>query len=328
MKNSIHKVSVIIPCFNSERYISESIDSVLNQDYIDYEIIVVDDGSTDKTKDIVNSYSLKHNNIRYFYKKHSGIPDSLNFGIDKSLGEYIMRLDSDDISLSGRMRLQASLLDRNSDTVLIGGGYLSFNEDEQNERVFFCRNNKNIIRNIERGLRWFPHSSAFFRKNVFRQIGGYDTSFNYSQDLDLWLRLSRYGNVACIHKPIVKIRSHVNQISEGKYESSSQKLFAQLAIIRHLLVLNGYEDPFLGKNSNEFIDFVKNSDLYIKYNNRRSKWVYKNKKIKKYNPSQVFKLFVGYGSFLQFFVSVKERFLGSSISYRLMKDWTSKKIFY
>lgn len=239
-----------------------------------------------------------------------------------------MRLDSDDVSLPCRMQLQASFLDRNPDVVALGGSHFNFSDNIFIEKALFCNyKNNNIIRNIERGLRWFPHSSVIFRRTSFDQCGGYDVNFKYSQDLDLWLRLSKIGDIACISNPVVKIRFHGNQISHNNKNLRSQWLYAQLAIVRHLLVAYGFKDPFLNNRKDEFTKFIKNNRIYREYDDRRIKWVLKNKKIIKYNLSSVFKLFIGYGTTMQLLTSVKERFIGSSVSYKLMRCWIRDKSF-
>ena len=102
-------VSVLMPVYNAEKYIASSLKSVFNSYGDNYELVIIDDGSKDSTRDIINKFNREKLNIRYFYKSNSGIADSLNFGLSMSNGQWIARLDSDDLCQPNRFRKQLEL---------------------------------------------------------------------------------------------------------------------------------------------------------------------------------------------------------------------------
>ncbi|MCK4248925.1 MAG: glycosyltransferase family 2 protein, partial [Candidatus Omnitrophica bacterium] len=123
------KVSVIIPVYNSEKFIRETIESVLNQTYYDFEIITVDDGSTDKSADIINSFNDKR--ISYVYQKNQGISGARNTAISESKGEYIALLDHDDLWLPQKLEKQIPLLENNDKVGLVYSDCYNVDVDEK-----------------------------------------------------------------------------------------------------------------------------------------------------------------------------------------------------
>ena len=116
-------ISILMPAYNSEEFISESIESILKSKFLNYEVVIVDDGSTDGTASIIKKYISKFNNLQYVKKSHSGIADSLNYGLKFCNGTWIARLDSDDLITPDRLSRQTSLAQSNKDVGLIGSNY-------------------------------------------------------------------------------------------------------------------------------------------------------------------------------------------------------------
>ncbi len=188
-------VSVIIPTYNSGRYIKEAIDSVLAQTYKNLEIIVIDDGSMDDTRTVLEQYAGK---IKYFYKKNGGPASARNLGIKNSKGEYIAFLDSDDIWLTDKINLQ--LQEMSPDTGLIGSG-----THEGNKSNFFITDITYVGLLIKNA---FANSGTLVRRECFNKVGFFDESdkFKAVEDWDMWLRIAREYNVKIIQRPLVKIR--------------------------------------------------------------------------------------------------------------------------
>ena len=124
---TLNRISIIMPAYNAEKYIREAIESILNQTYTDFEFIIINDGSTDKTKEIIKSYS----DPRIVYmenEENSGIVVTLNKGLKCAQGEYIARMDSDDISLPDRFEKQIAYMDKHKDVGVLGTSIIIFGE--------------------------------------------------------------------------------------------------------------------------------------------------------------------------------------------------------
>lgn len=133
------KVSVVMPAYNAEKYIGESIKSILNQTFIDFEFIIINDGSRDRTKEIILSYS----NDRIVYLENeinSGIVVTLNKGLEYATGEYIARMDADDIAVAERLEKQIEFMEENKDVGVLGTGICIFGEDVQEQARVFTTN--------------------------------------------------------------------------------------------------------------------------------------------------------------------------------------------
>lgn len=232
-----------MPAFNSEEFISESIESILNSNFLNYELVIVDDGSTDGTASIIKKYISKLDNLIYLKKSNSGIVDSLNYGLKFCKGKWIARLDSDDLLTPNRLSRQSYFAEKNKDIGLIGSNYTRI--DKFGNELFnynLPTSNKKLIRNLVNCKRFFPHSSAFFEKELVNFLGGYRTRVKHSEDWDLWIRISEYKRVISINESLVKIRDHENQITKNKF-GKNQIYDARVALICHWYRLNKDFDP-------------------------------------------------------------------------------------
>jgi glycosyltransferase involved in cell wall biosynthesis len=210
-------VSVIIPTFNRAHMIGKAIKSVLNQTYRDFEVIVVDDGSTDNTKEIIRSFTDKR--IKYFkkYKKNRGISVTRNIGIEMARGKYIALLDSDDEWLLEKLDKQIKVLQSESPEVGVIYSNLCY-IDENGKNMNKLRNPKKegYIYEDLLGRNYVGTSSTLLiRKECFHQVGLFDDLLNSQQDWDMWIRIAKYYRFALIKVPLVKCRLHTNQISRN-----------------------------------------------------------------------------------------------------------------
>jgi glycosyltransferase involved in cell wall biosynthesis len=236
-------ISVLLSCYNSARWLDESINSVLSQTFEDFEFIIVDDGSTDSSPEIIKRYAKQDARIVVIEKCNTGLADSLNVGIQKARGGWTARLDADDICEPGRLGKQLASARSNPDLVFIGSGLLVINESGNALKTFrYPASHKLLVRNLHTARKFPPHSSAFYRTDVVRSIGGYRTRIRRSQDWDLWLRLSEVGQLAAMAEPLVKIRKHSGQISNDE-SGRTQIINARIAITSYWIRLHGYSDP-------------------------------------------------------------------------------------
>lgn len=187
-------ISVVMGAYNSEKYISEAIESIINQTYKNFEFIIIDDCSTDKTNMIIRKYAVKDNRIKLINNSNNmGLTYCLNKGIKIAKGKYIARIDTDDISLPGRLERQLSYLEKHKDVVVLGS--CAFDIDE-NGKIIREKNvpkyNKDIV-NLIKLVNPMIHSTVMFRKKEINIIGGYNEDFKTSQDYELWFRCIAKG---------------------------------------------------------------------------------------------------------------------------------------
>jgi glycosyltransferase involved in cell wall biosynthesis len=216
---SIPKVSVLMPCYNASEFIHESVESILNQVYSDFELILINDGSTDDTLAIGKQYAERDKRIKIISKSNTGLPDSLNVGLNAAQGEWIARLDADDIAMPYRLQKQMKCIDKSKEIVLVGSGCVAIDR-QGNEigRYKYPGSHFKIVKSMEKMASPFPHSSAFFSRNLVKKIGGYCSRFKAGEDIDLWFRISNLGSICCLPEPLIKLRKHAESITVKKWK--------------------------------------------------------------------------------------------------------------
>lgn len=187
-------VSVIIGAYNEEDRIAKALQSILGQTFNDFEIIIIDDGSTDDTSKIVNEFD--DHRIRLIHNdKNQGLSFSLNRGIYASNGKYIARADADEVSLPFRFQRQIKILEENEYVQVVGCWYRNIGRKEKPivDIKFPTDEKYGVNRLIKNGPR-IAHGSVMIRKKALINAGGYREEFRFAQDYDLWLRLaSKFG---------------------------------------------------------------------------------------------------------------------------------------
>lgn len=206
------KASVIMSIFNGEKYLSESINSVLNQSFPDFEFIVIDDGSTDQSVDIIKKF--KDPRIRLFSnKKNYGLPYSLNLGVKQAKGQYLLRMDQDDISFPERFKTQIEYMETHKDIDICGTAFYS----EVNGKKSISRPITNpeeikaalLFRNVT------AHSSVIMRKSSLDKYKfRYNPSVKNAEDYELWTRCCWKLNISNIKKPLIYYRKHPDQMTK------------------------------------------------------------------------------------------------------------------
>lgn len=202
------KVSVLMPVFNTkEEYLRESIHSILNQTFNDFEFIIINDGSVNNAKDVILSYC--DNRIKYFEQDNHGLVYTLNRGISLCNGEYIARMDSDDISLPERFARQVEILERNPEIGIVGG-LISFFPDSKFEKKYeqYPRY-LDLLRECQ-----VAHPVVMMRKSVLDRFNlRYDNDYLHVEDYELWSRLIRYTEFHNIQDILLKYRVHEESVS-------------------------------------------------------------------------------------------------------------------
>ena len=232
MKNEIPKISVLMPVYNGEKFLREAIESVLNQSYKDFEFLILDDGSTDNSIKISESFSDPR--IKIIKLNHSGIVKALNEGLKLSKGEYIVRADADDISLPQRFEKLLKFMEENKDTAVCGSWATSINEREEYiGEMNYPPVNAKEIKNYALLHNPFIHPSVIICKEALGEIGGY-RNFKHNEDYELWTRILYKYNGHNLPEPLLKYRIHQNQITKKKnFEMRIYGFFVRiLALLR------------------------------------------------------------------------------------------------
>lgn len=241
--NSLPKISIITPSFNQGKFIKETIDSVLNQNYPNLEYIVMDGGSTDETVKILKSYkNTKYKNIlSWVSKKDKGQADAINNGIKKSTGEIIAYLNSDDVMMPNTLHTVANHFIENKNSKWLTGDYIII--DENGKTI------QNPIRIYKSILRKFPYfgvlaianfiiqPSTFWRRSLIKEIGFFDKSLTLCLDFDYWMRIIKKYPLSVLPDNFSKFRIHGSSKGVSQYE----KQFYE----EHRLVKEYTDNPIL-----------------------------------------------------------------------------------
>lgn len=215
-------VSVVIAVYNYEQYVGETLVSILDQTLADFECIIVDDASTDKTAEVIRSF--RDPRIRYLRNERNlGQTASLNRGIGVARGRYVARIDADDIAFPERLKLQADFLDRNSGVGLVGTWLQSVDERKRLIRRSRYPLMPDIYRLFLQNLFNWPcltHPTVMVRREVFQRVGMYDEQYFISQDYDLWLRIARFYPVRNIGRILLHYREHGASLSRSKKQKT------------------------------------------------------------------------------------------------------------
>ncbi len=209
-------VSVCIPAYNRRDYLKETLLSVFAQTYKDYEIVIVDDGSTDGTEEMIKQLGR---NIRYHWQENAGDAAARNKLIELAAGKYISFLDSDDLLIPDALEHMVAVMKRESDPVIVYGSYLRI---DQNGNVIGKGKIKHRSGFVTKYLfqATFVHScGSMFPKNALEEAGGFDTSLPVCSDYDLWLRLSLKYRFIALSEPTFKRRRHSGNLSSGSLQN-------------------------------------------------------------------------------------------------------------
>lgn len=219
-------VSIILPTFNGGKTIANAIQSVLRQNFTDYELLVIDDGSTDDVSGIIKSFN--DTRIKYLKnEKNSGLQKTLNRGLKNTQGKYIARIDDDDEWMDrDKLGNQINFLEKNKDHLLVGTGVMVIGQDGKEKIKFHYPKNDRNIRRLILGKNCFVHSSVVFDKKTALNLGGYDESeeMKHVEDYDLWLKFGTIGKFANLPDYAVKYNFGSSRISKNNRLEQAQKI--------------------------------------------------------------------------------------------------------
>lgn len=206
--NSKPLVSVIIPVFNGASYLEETVNSVQNSVYKSFEVLLIDDGSTDKSRRICMKLEKKYPNVRFYsFKKNRGLVRVLNFALKKARGKFICRINQDDRMYRFRIKTQIDFLKADSEVVAVGSDIRLFDDKDHYQIIKFLPEDENIKKLIHI-ISPFADPSVMYRKKTALKVGGYKQEFWPADDTHLWYRMGMVGKLANIDKVLVEVRYH------------------------------------------------------------------------------------------------------------------------
>ena len=314
MKNNLPLVSVIMPVYNSAKYLNEAIDSILEQTYENIELIIIDDGSSDNSINLINNYNSSK--IRFYQnEKNLGVSATRNKAIDLSKGKYVALMDSDDISPPDRIKKQIDFLESNFDYALVAGHYESFTKypfyTKRKLRKHCIIDEKikvdlNFIGSIAAG-------TVVVQKEILDQNNlRFDSKLKIAEDFDFWRRISKYAKVTSINELLVYYRKHpTNSIKQKKLVDNHMTL----ALKKSFNDLEINSDDLFDNNEK-----LKNIESFFILLNRFEEFMKKNEETKKFNQKYLFE------SLSQLSFWFYKRHI-STFGYELFKEY-EKSIFY
>ncbi|HFV9157560.1 TPA: glycosyltransferase family 2 protein, partial [Escherichia coli] len=213
-----NKVSVIIPVYNAEKYLGACIDSILEQTYKIFEIIIINDGSQDGTQKILDEYKNKYPAIfKIKHRENKGIVATLNELLDMATGVYIARMDADDIAHRERLRLQVEIMDADQKIACCGTNIKVFESAVNSGKIIKMPNSDEACKIGLLVGSCFAHPTVMMRSSIIKkECLYYKPRYQYAEDYEFWSRLANYGKFCNINIPLLYYRNHGNQISNIK----------------------------------------------------------------------------------------------------------------
>jgi glycosyltransferase involved in cell wall biosynthesis len=220
MKNAV-KVSVIIPTYNAAQFVTAAIDSVLAQTFQDVEILVVDDGSTDDTKNTLAKYGDR---IEYLYKQNGGVAKARNYAIERAQGEYVAFLDADDLWLPEKLAKQIALFESRRKIGLCYTGAEIIDENLAVKGHIDAATHEDACEKLLLTMNIMVLSSVMVRREIVLQTEGFDSHFSTTADKEFWLRLSLLTKFAAVPDYLVKYRDVTGSMSSDPFLSKRDTL--------------------------------------------------------------------------------------------------------
>jgi hypothetical protein len=210
-------VSIVMSVLNGDRFLSEAVDSILSQTCSEFEFIIINDGSTDKTAALLDSYRSTDDRIRVYHQDNLGLVESLNRGCALASAKYIARMDADDVARPDRLERQVEFLERQPSLALVGGAIVFINSAGVPLRTHHQPISDGEIKaSLFRNGGAFWHPTVLMRTEAFRSVGGYRKVVTAAEDYDLWLRMAEKFELANLRDVVLKYRIHPSQVSIRK----------------------------------------------------------------------------------------------------------------
>ena len=202
--------------YNDAKYLKEAIESILNQTFKDFEFIIIDDGSTDKSSKILDDYVKKDKRIKAIHQKNIGLTKSLNKALKLAQGRYIARMDANDVAYKSRFKTQVKFLQKHPKIGLVGN-YVDVIDEKGKTmgQLIYPTSDKKIKKELIK-KNPFCHPTVMFKKEVTEKTGAYNEDFSVAQDYDFWIRISRYYQTANLPEVLGAWRTRRESITSQK----------------------------------------------------------------------------------------------------------------
>lgn len=216
----VPKVSFVVPTYNHARYLPHALNSIINQSYPNLEVLVIDDGSTDGTAQLVKPF---RSIINYIYKKNGGTPSALNLGLSLATGKYVCWLSADDALIGEKVSKQLELMESDPN---LGFSYTSFvvinakGEKQYDVNSAYYSDKREMVTKLMQGC-FINGSSVMMRRSALEEIGNFDESLPQAHDYDLWYRFLRHYSCGFLKEPLLAYRWHGKNMSQNPNEACS-----------------------------------------------------------------------------------------------------------
>lgn len=210
-------VSVVMPAYNAEHYIARAIESILNQTFKNFELLIIDDASTDKTKEIIKRFRKKdHRIVLVENKQNLQISKTLNLGIGLAKADVVARMDADDLSLPDRLKLQYEYLEKHPKIAIVGANIIVVDEKGNQLSTREYPESSKDLKKVMFRYSPFAHPVVMFRKKAFEKFGGYDSKMVPCEDIDLWFKLGSKYEFGTVPEYVMKYTILKNSNSNKK----------------------------------------------------------------------------------------------------------------
>lgn len=238
------RISVALSVYNGERFLAEAVESVLGQSFGDFELLLLDDGSSDDTPSLIHDYAARDTRVRAIVRGNRGLVASLNQLIDEAAAPLVARMDADDVCLPERFARQVAFLDAHPEVGVLGTWTEDIDESGAAHPVAAPDHpltHEDFLGAVEQGLPLLCHPSVMMRRDVVRAVGGYHSAFRHCEDLDLWLRLASVTQIANLPERLLRYRHYEEQVSSR--HATIQQVGAAVARIAYGERQAGRADP-------------------------------------------------------------------------------------
>jgi glycosyltransferase involved in cell wall biosynthesis len=215
------KVTVLMPLFQNNKYLKDAIDSILNQTFRDFELLIICDDPIDDVKGLLERYQKIDGRMRIYYQSRQGLVASLNKGCHLARGEYIARMDADDISLPHRLQMQVAFLDGHPEVGIVGGWALVYNDEKKTDILVKVPETHGFIKWKICFFCPMIHPTVMFRREIVNRAGGYSPEKEHAEDYDLWRRLSFSTSIYNLQEVLLYLRKH--EVSVSSMHSMEQR---------------------------------------------------------------------------------------------------------
>lgn len=234
-------ISVVMPVYNARTYLVHAMASIIEQTHRDWELICVNDGSTDASGDMLEWFAQQDTRIRVVHQANTGIVGALNAGCSLAKAPLICRMDQDDVALPNRLQMQLDHLRRNPACTVVGGAILEMDSDGDPLAISrLAVEHEQIVEQLLTRRTGHFHPTTMFRAEAFEAVGGYRGQYEWVEDHDLWLRLAQRGQLANLRDVVLCYRQHAQSIC---WQRSAQQRSLMNELLREAYRVRGEELP-------------------------------------------------------------------------------------